>query len=251
MHGQNECKNQEFIDRTGLSWSVASNMSGKHKEYSMKKTNMNKIEFFAALCILMFSLISHCFAQDLDSRDQERNNKSKDSLAMEIAGLKKGMFVGEVGAGDGYFTFMLSNHIGSEGRVYANDIIEKGALEVIRVRAREKEIENIRTILGTDEDPKLPKGQLDMIFIVNAFHDFTKPVKMLCNIAPALKPGGKLVIIDSEGEKSRRLSKLRIYNRQDLQEWVNQSPFVIELIDDKSLPYAKVIYLLTMKQKSE
>ena len=221
----------------------------------MIKTNMSKFQFFLAICILMLSLISNCIAQNLDSRDQERDNKYKDRLAMEIAGLKKGMFVGEVGAGDGYFTLMLANHVGSKGRVYANDIIEKGALEVIRDRAREKNIENIITILGTDETPKLPKGQLDMVFIVNAFHDFTNPVKMLCNIAPALKPSGKLVIIDSEAEKSRRISKWRVYNRQDLQEWVNQSPFTIELIDDKSLPkkgkYANVIYVLSLKQKSE
>lgn len=221
----------------------------------MIKTHLGKYQIFIAICILMLSLILNCIAQDLDARDQERDNKYKDSLAMEIVGLKKGMFIGEVGAGDGYFTLMLANHVGSEGRVYANDIIEKGALEVIKDRAREKNIENIITILGTDETPKLPKGQLDMVFIVNAFHDFTKPVKMLCAIAPAMKPGGKLVIIDSEAEKSRRISKWRIYNRQDLQEWVNQSPFTIELIDDKSLPkrgkYKNVIYVLSLKQKSE
>ena len=224
-------------------------------ECSMTKTNMNKFRLFMTLCILIISLVSNCIAQDLDSRDQERENKYKDSLAMEIAGLKKGMFVGEVGAGDGYFTFMLANQVGSEGRVYANDLFEKGALEVIRARAREKNIENIITILGTVETPKLPKGQLDMVFIVNAFHDFTEPVEMLSNIAPALKPSGKLVIIDSEAEKSRGISKSRIYNRQDLQEWVNQSPFTIELIDDKSLPkrgtYPNVIRVLSLKKKSE
>jgi ubiquinone/menaquinone biosynthesis C-methylase UbiE len=223
------------------------------KECSMKETNMNKYHYFLAFCISMISLISFCIAQDLDSRDRERDAKYKDSLAMDIAGLKKGMFVGEVGAGDGYFTFMLANRVGPEGRVYANDITEKGALEVIRHRVRKKNIKNIITILGTEETPKLPEGKLDMVFIVCAFHDFTKPVEMLCNIAPALKSNGKLVIIDFTAEKSPETGNSRVFNRQDLQEWVNQSPFTIELIDDKSLPkwgyVPNVIFVLSLKKK--
>jgi ubiquinone/menaquinone biosynthesis C-methylase UbiE len=217
----------------------------------MGEINMNKFQYFLAFCVSMLCLISLCIAQDLDSRDRERDAKYKDRLAMDIAGLRKGMFVGEVGAGDGYFTFMLANRVGSEGRVYANDIIEKGALEVIRDRAREKNLKNIITILGTEETPLLPEGQLDMVFIVNAFHDFAKPIKMLCNIAPALKSRGKLVIIDSESEIRRGTSNWRIYNRKDLQEWASQSPFTIVLIDDKSLPkrgrYQNVIYVLSLK----
>jgi ubiquinone/menaquinone biosynthesis C-methylase UbiE len=218
----------------------------------MKETKINKFQYFLAFSISMISLISFCKAQDLDSRDRERDAKYKDSLVMDIVGLKKGMFVGEVGAGDGYFTFMLANRVGPEGRVYASDITEKGALEVIRHRARKKNIKNIITILGTEETPKLPKGKLDMVFIVCAFHDFTKPVEMLFNIAPALKSNGKLVIIDFTAEKPSEKGGFRVFNRQDLQKWVNQSPFIIELIDDKSLPkwgYApNVIFVLSLKK---
>ena len=219
----------------------------------MKETNMSKFQYFLAFCISILNLTSFCAAQDLDSRDRERDAKYKDSLAIDIVGLKKGMFVGEVGAGDGYFTLMLANRVGPEGRVYANDIIEKGALEVIKHRARKKNIKNIITILGTEETPNLPEGKLDMVFIVLAFHDFTKPVKMLCNIATSLKPSGKLVIIDFTADKSPGTSDLRVFNRQDLQEWVNQSPFTFELIDDKSLPQwgsaPNVIFVLSLKKK--
>ncbi|MFC2156530.1 class I SAM-dependent methyltransferase [Acidobacteriota bacterium] len=221
----------------------------------MIKTHLSNFRIVLALFILVLGLMSYGLAQDLGSRDLARDEKNKDSQALEMADLKNGMVVGEVGAGDGYFTFMLVDHVGPKGKVYANDIFDKRALEVIRNRAQEKNIKNIITILGTDENPKFPKGQLDMVFICQAMHEFKNPVQMFCNIAPALKPDGKLVILDWEEINPSRTRNSHMYTRKDFHDWVNQSPFSVERIDDKSLPnnksFMKVVYVLSLKQESK
>jgi ubiquinone/menaquinone biosynthesis C-methylase UbiE len=113
------------------------------------------------------------------------------------------MVVGEVGAGRGYFTFRLASRVGPTGKVYANDIDEEG-LGHLRNRAAERHLTNIATIVGRVDDPMLPKGQLDMVVMVNTFHDLAKPVELLAALVPCLKPGGKVVILDYDDDKAAK-----------------------------------------------
>lgn len=119
---------------------------------------------------------------------------------MDTAGVKPGMIIGEVGAGYGYFTFKLAERVGESGKIYANDIAA-GALRGLQRRCEREEITNIETILGKVDDPLLPQGELDMVFIVNAFHDFEKPVALLNNLAVSLKPKATVVILDRDPAK--------------------------------------------------
>jgi ubiquinone/menaquinone biosynthesis C-methylase UbiE len=110
------------------------------------------------------------------------------------------MVIGEVGAGRGYFTFWLAKGVGESGKIYANDI-DGSALAAIERRRESEKVGNIETLLGTVEDPRFPPASLDMVFMVNAFHDLEKPVELLANLLPALKPGATVVIMDRDSSK--------------------------------------------------
>jgi ubiquinone/menaquinone biosynthesis C-methylase UbiE len=151
---------------------------------------------FATVAILSF-IVTPSLAQNANpSRDKiEQPDK-----VMEATGVKPGMVVGEVGAGRGYFTFWLAKGVGQSGKVYANDI-DGSALAAIERRRESEKVPNVETVLGTVEDPRFPAASLDMVFMVNAFHDLEKPVELLANLLPALKPGATVVIMDRDSSK--------------------------------------------------
>lgn len=120
---------------------------------------------------------------------------------MDAIGVKPGMVIGEGGAGEGYFTFKLASRVGNTGKVYANDIVER-VLGVIERRCEREDIANITTILGEVEDPLFPKGELDMVIMVMAFHDFEKPVEWLKNVKRCMKPAATLVIVERDPDRS-------------------------------------------------
>lgn len=163
---------------------------------------------------------------------------------MDIAGIKPGMTIGEVGAGSGYFTFHLSRRVGGEGKVYANDISQR-ALRSLRARAAREGITNIETILGEVEDPLLPPG-LDAVFIVNAFHDLAQPVALLNNLAHSIKPHARVVILDRDPAKFRTHSDHN-YSKEKVLELVEQSLFELDRLET-FLPQHN-IYIIKLKER--
>ncbi len=152
---------------------------------------------FFLVCLVSAAAVSPVAAQ--------YDNPSRDSLeqpgkVMEATGVKPGMVIGEIGAGQGYFTFWLAKGVGESGKIYANDI-DGSALAAIERRRESEKVGNVETILGTVEDPRFPPESLDMVFMVNAFHDLEKPVELLANLLPALKPGATVVIMDRDSSK--------------------------------------------------
>lgn len=119
--------------------------------------------------------------------------------ALEIG---PGSVVADVGSGPGYFTFHLAAHVGSAGKVYAVDI-EEDDLKKLRGRAEGEGVQNIETIHSVADDPRLPAGCCDAVLVVNAYHEFRQYDAMLAGIFAALKPGGRLVIIDGTIENGR------------------------------------------------
>jgi ubiquinone/menaquinone biosynthesis C-methylase UbiE len=158
-----------------------------------------------------------------------RDRAHQPEKVMDTLGVVPGMVIGEVGAGRGYFTFWLSRRVGETGKVYANDIVP-GVLESVRERCDREGVNNIETILGEVDDPLLPEGELDMVFIVNAFHDFTQPVTLLNNLVPSLKPGASVVIIDRDPEKYRDPSN-HFKSREQVLETITQSDFVLDRVE--------------------
>lgn len=177
--------------------------------------------------------------------------KTRDALqqvrALEIAGVKPGMTVGEVGAGNGYYTLKLARRVGPSGRVYANDIVEDFLAE-LRDRAKEHGFSNIETILGTETDPRLPAGRLDFVLLVQVLHDLSRPTEMLDKIALSLKPGAKLVVVENEGGKGcRDDGRVVVYTRQYFLDIIARSQFLVERVDT-SLPDPKsVVFILALR----
>lgn len=184
------------------------------------------------------------------SGEAQYGNPSRDSLeqpekVMEATGVKPGMVIGEIGAGRGYFTFWLSRGVGAAGKVYANDIDSSALASIERTAAAEK-VANVETVLGTVEDPRLPAGSLDMVFMVNAFHDLARPVELLANLLPSLKPGATVVIMDRDRD---RAGDRHFLTRAQVEEIVGRSVF--ELVRVETFLRYHNLYILRARTPSE
>ncbi|MCS7022036.1 MAG: class I SAM-dependent methyltransferase [Gemmataceae bacterium] len=109
--------------------------------------------------------------------------------------VQPGMVVADVGAGTGLFTRLFAQAVGPQGKVYAVDISEK-FLEHIETSCRNAGIRNVVTVRGTDVSPNLPANSIDLVFICDTYHHFEYPFRMMTAIHEALKPGGRVVLID-------------------------------------------------------
>jgi ubiquinone/menaquinone biosynthesis C-methylase UbiE len=147
------------------------------------------------ILFLIVVLLYSCFAQS-----SRRDKSMRPELIMDTIGVKPGMIIGEVGAGEGYFTFKLSDRVGPEGKIYANDI-KKSVLESIEEKSEEKNIENISVVKGETEDPLFPENELDMIVMMLVYHDLEKPVIFFRNLKKYLKPEANVVIIDRDPDR--------------------------------------------------
>ena len=133
--------------------------------------------------------------------EERLNQVQPPDRIMDAIGLKEGMVIGEIGAGWGRFTIHLARRVGDAGLVYANDI-DKGVLALLEQRIKKSGLANIKIIIGEVHDPLFPARSLDMAFMINVYNAFEDPVRFLRNIAPALKPGGRLAIILDDPAKS-------------------------------------------------
>ncbi len=116
---------------------------------------------------------------------------------MDALHIQPGSQVADIGAGTGYFTFHLAQRVGAAGSVYAVDV-QRAALEDINRRASALALTHITTILGTDNDPHLPPESLDVVLVVNTYHELRAYDAMMQGFWRGLKGGGLLAIIDCE-----------------------------------------------------
>lgn len=114
---------------------------------------------------------------------------------MDAVGVRSGMVVAEIGAGQGRYVVHLAVRVGEKGRIYAEDIDEE-ALRHCKSRCERWGLDNVETINGGVEDPKLPEGEVDLIFIISSYGHFSDPVTLMRNARPALKPGGMAAIVE-------------------------------------------------------
>lgn len=128
-----------------------------------------------------------------NANEARLNRLQPPDQVMDAIGVVPGMVVAEIGAGRGRYVVQLAVRVGEGGKVYAEDI-DAAALRYLEKRCERWGLENVEAILGDVTDPKLPEGELDLIFIISAYHHFEDPVALLRNARPALKPDGKLAI---------------------------------------------------------
>lgn len=129
----------------------------------------------------------------------EREADERPDQALDAIGIAAGSSVADVGAGVGYFTWRLAERVGAHGIVYGEDI-QPEMLDTLRKNMDARHISNVRAVLGTPEDPKLAKESIDLVLLVDVYHEFSAPQKMLDHIRESLKPGGRLVLLEYRAE---------------------------------------------------
>ena len=129
----------------------------------------------------------------------ERQSEEHPDEALDALKIPKGATVADIGAGVGYFTWRLAERVGPSGVVYGEDI-QQAMLDQLRKNMQARGVANVRPVLGTIDDPKLPRESVDLILLVDVYHEFSEPEKMLDRMREALKPGGRLVLLEYRGE---------------------------------------------------
>ena len=129
----------------------------------------------------------------------ERAEEEDPDLAISILKIPKGAIVADIGAGSGYMTIRMAQRVGPTGRVYANDL-QPQMLDILGRRLAEERISNVTLVQGTVDDPKLPPGSLDLEILVDVYHEFSRPQAMLQRLREALKPDGRLVLLEYRKE---------------------------------------------------
>jgi ubiquinone/menaquinone biosynthesis C-methylase UbiE len=129
----------------------------------------------------------------------EREREERCSLMLAKLGVKPGMNVCDMGCGNGFYTIKMAKMVGKNGQVYAVDI-QPEMLVKLKQRAKIAKVENYTPILGSTTDPKLPKGKIDLILLVDVYHEFSNPEEMLAGMRQSLAPDGKIVLVEFRGE---------------------------------------------------
>ena len=130
---------------------------------------------------------------------REREREEDPDLGLRLLKVAKGSTVGDVGAGSGYMTLRLARLVGPAGKVYGVDV-QPGMLQLLEQNAAKAKVMNVVPVLGAYDDPKLPAGALDLIIMVDVYHEFTQPQQMLQHMREALKPGGRLALFEYRAE---------------------------------------------------
>jgi ubiquinone/menaquinone biosynthesis C-methylase UbiE len=127
-----------------------------------------------------------------------RGAEEQPDAAVQALDLQPTDVVADIGAGTGYFSFRISPLV-PQGKVLAVDI-QPEMLEIFRDIQQEKQVDNVETILGSNTDPNLPVASVDLALMVDAYHEFDAPREMMTGIVRALKPGGRVVLLEYRGE---------------------------------------------------
>ena len=130
----------------------------------------------------------------------ERETEEAPNRLVSALGLKPGNQVGDVGAGSGYLTWRMARVVGPTGKIYANDI-QPEMIAFLRTNLLSRGITNVVPVLGTTTDPRLPDNTLDLILLVDVYHECDHPWEMTRRMTDALKPGGRLVFVEYRGEE--------------------------------------------------
>jgi ubiquinone/menaquinone biosynthesis C-methylase UbiE len=129
----------------------------------------------------------------------EREREERPDQALDAIGIQRGSTVADIGAGVGYFTWRLAERVGSNGTVYGEDIQQRMLDQLVK-NTNARHLTNVRAVLGNPDDPKLPKNSFDLVLLVDVYHEFSEPGKMLDRIRDSLKPGGRIVFLEYRAE---------------------------------------------------
>jgi protein-L-isoaspartate O-methyltransferase len=133
---------------------------------------------------------------DTFSTEDARDRLGEAEEVMQLAGVRPGMSVADVGAGQGYYTVRLARVVGNRGRVLAEDIMPE-VTDQLTDRVQRERLDNVAIRLGTPDDPKLPAQSFDRIFLVHMYHEVASPYAFLWHMREGLKADGLIVVVDA------------------------------------------------------
>ena len=139
---------------------------------------------------------------DTFSTEDARDRLGEAEQVMQLAGVRPGMWVADVGAGQGYYTVRLARVVGAQGRVLAEDIVPR-VTDELSDRVQRERLDNVAVKLGTPDDPMLPAHTFDRIFLVHMYHEVTSPYAFLWHMREGLKPNGVVVVVDADRPTAR------------------------------------------------
>ncbi|MDO8540551.1 MAG: class I SAM-dependent methyltransferase [Opitutaceae bacterium] len=130
----------------------------------------------------------------------EREEEERTDLLIQALALEPGQVVADIGAGTGYFSWRMAQAVGPRGRVFAVEI-QQEMLDLLMANMERRNVRAIvEPVLGTVQDPRLPAAAIDLILLVDVYHEFDFPYEMTRSLVAALKPGGRLVLVEYRGE---------------------------------------------------
>jgi predicted methyltransferase len=129
------------------------------------------------------------------STEDARDRLGEAEEVMQLAGVKPGMSVADVGAGEGYYTVRLARVVGPKGRVLAEDILPD-VRDALSDRVQRERLDNVAVKLGTPDNPMLPSSSFDRVFLVHMYHEVASPYAFLWHMREAVKPGGLVIVVD-------------------------------------------------------
>lgn len=189
---------------------------------------MKTIKFLLILIFTVTSIIINAQEPEVEAWEVRINNRQPIQKVIETIGLKSGMTIGEVGAGTGRITVWFAATVGTKGMVYANDI-DKKSLDHLEERCKKEGFNNVIIILGTVEDPLLPKDALDIVFMTNTYHHLDKPVELVRNLLPTLKENGILAIVERDAQRTGNYNEGT--KKEDFIEQMKMAGFEVYLVD--------------------
>ncbi|HEX8573061.1 MAG TPA: methyltransferase domain-containing protein [Allosphingosinicella sp.] len=142
-------------------------------------------------------IVSSSYSNE-DARDSVREAQT----VMDLADIEEGMYVSDIGAGQGYYTVRLSPLVGRRGRVLAEDIVPE-TIRALADRVTREDLHNVAVKLGKPTDPLLPDGSFDRIFMIHMYHEIEQPSEFLWNLRADLKKRGRVVVVDADRPTDR------------------------------------------------
>ncbi len=203
---------------------------------------MNYLKRFLLISFLLFSFINtfvNCQSQnDPDAWEHYHNSYQPPEKILDSLGIKQGMVIAEIGAGRGRYAVHMAKRVGTEGKVYANDI-DKKSLDYLKYRIKRDSLINIIPVLGKLTDPMLPEKTIDLVYVINTYHHIDKPIALMKNIHQYLKPNGKWIIIEHDPEKYQQGGSHTTAKEKVLQEAHAAGFKLIKILDflDRDLIY--------------
>jgi ubiquinone/menaquinone biosynthesis C-methylase UbiE len=131
------------------------------------------------------------------SDEESRDRLNEAGKVMDLARIRPGMTVADIGAGEGYYTVRLAQRVGRAGRVVAEDIVP-ATRDALATRVVRERLNNVSVRLGLPADPRLPEASFDRVLMVHMYHEIESPYEFLWRLRPSLAPAGEVIVVDAD-----------------------------------------------------